>query len=86
MLLFHSGVALTISDFPFAVLVSVNVISLALSCDFSPSIHVFVPLTLVSGFIGTILSKSSSVGPFGTVAVATLYIKSKFVISVSVTV
>ena len=39
---------LTVSVFPFAVLVNVNVISLALSCDFPPSTHVFVPLIVLS--------------------------------------
>ena len=82
----HVGVTFTISVFPFAILVNVNLTSSALLCVLPPSTHVFVPLTLVSGFTGTLSSSSSSLGPSGTVTVATLYIFSKFAVSFSVTV
>ena len=83
---FHVGVISTVSVFPFAVLVNVNLTSVALLCSFPPSIHVLLPLTLVSGFTGTLSSSSPSLGPSGTVAVATLYIFSKLAASSSVTV
>lgn len=50
------------------------------------SFHIFVIDTDVSSFTTTVSSSSSSLGPSGTVAVATLYIFSKFAVSFSVTV
>ena len=76
MFSFHVGVATTVSSALsiFSLfLVKTNVISLALSCTFPPSIHIFVPLTLVSGFTGT-SSVESLPGTLGIITVAVFII------------